>query len=186
MKKKEKQSTAQWIADALFRLLEKRDYASITIQNIADEAHIGRRTFYRYFPSKEAVLIDTIRAYMWQLGEYFKENLSDRAEDISFYYFSYWEQHIDFLLNMQKAGLTYMISEHFEDAVHDIAKQLGHIPLSDDSQFIPEYHERYKFAFGFRLAGYWKVTELWSQENPRRSAREMSAIVNAILWGERA
>lgn len=47
-----------------------------------------------------------------------------------------------------------------------------------------EYLEQYKFAFGFRPAGYWRVTELWTQESPRRSAREMSRIVNAILKGE--
>lgn len=178
----EKQPTAKWIIEALFRLLERHDYASITVQNIADEAKIGRRTFYRYFSSKDAVLVYTIQLYMSQLGEYFKKNLTDHAEDISFFYFSYWEQNIDFLLAMQKAGLTFMISEYFEEAVHNIAEQLGHIPLNDYNKSRQEYHEQYKFAFGFRLAGYWRVTELWAQENPRRTAGEMSAVMNAILW----
>lgn len=179
----EKNSTAEWIVDALFRLLEKQDYASITIQNIADEAKIGRRTFYRYFRSKEDVLVHTIKMYMLQLGEYFKENLTDKREDISFCYFSYWEQNIDFLLKMKKAGLTYMISEHFEDAVHDIAKYLNHISFSDEKASL-KYYEQYEYEFGFRLAGYWRVTELWSQKNPRKSPREMSTIINEILWGK--
>lgn len=181
---REKQVTEKWIEEALFRLLKKRDYGSITVQNIADEAKIGRRSFYRYFPSKDAVLEDTIRRYMSRLGDYFQENLSGRMEDISFCYFSYWEQNIDFLLTMQKAGLAYRLSESFEAAVHDIAKRLGHVPFSEDSQALREYHEQYKFAFGFRLAGYWKVTELWAQEYPRRSAGEMSAVMNAILQGK--
>lgn len=185
MIRNDKKAVRQWIADALLRLLEKYDYDSITIQNIVDEAKIGRRTFYRYFSSKDALLTDTIQMYMSRLGDYFKENLSGRAEDVSFYYFSYWEQNIDFLRIMQKAGLTYRISEHFEEAVHAIAQQLGHIPSHADRQSVMEYYEKYKFAFGFRLAGYWRVTELWAQENPRRSAEEMSMMINAIL-GERA
>ncbi len=183
---REKQVTKKWIEEALFRLLKKRNYDSITIQNIADEARIGRRSFYRYFSSKDAVLEDTIRLYMSGLGDYFQENLSDRAEDIAFCYFSYWEQNIDFLLTMQKAGLAYRLPEYFEAAVHDIAGRIGHVPFPEESQSLREYHERHKFAFGFRLAGYWKVTELWSQENPRRSAGEMRAVMNAILWGEKS
>lgn len=127
----EKHPTRKWIMEALFRLLEKKEYDSITIQNIADEARIGRRTFYRYFSSKEAVLIDTIHLYMSGLGEYFRENLFGKMEDISFYYFVYWEKNVDFLQAMQKAGLTYMILERFEQVVHEIAAQLGHVPLHD-------------------------------------------------------
>lgn len=177
----ENQSTKKWIMEALFHLLDKRDYAAITIQDIADEAKIGRRTFYRYFSSKDAVLTYAIGLYMAGLGDYFKENLTDSPEEISFCYFSYWEQNIDFLLRMQSAGLTYMISERFEDSVHDIARRLQHVPSDRNRQSGPEYYEQYKFAFGFRLAGYWKVTELWSQENPRRSPEEMSTIINAIM-----
>lgn len=167
--------------EALIRLLGKYDYSVITIQMITDEAKIGRRTFYRYFPTKDAVMFDTIRFYMSQLGRYFKEHLSGQPEEVSLCYFSFWEQNIDFLLLMQKAGLMYRIAEQFEDAVHDIAAELGHIPPEWDDRAILSYREQYKFAFGFRLAGYWKVTELWVQENPRRPAEEISRIMNAIL-----
>lgn len=179
-----KNTVRQWIAEALLRLLENQDYASITVQDIADEAKIGRRTFYRYFSSKEAVLNDTVHTYLSGLGDYFQENLSGKTEDISLYYFSYWERNMDFLQIMRRAGLTHIIAERFEEAVHEIAGRLGHVPADAERQSVMEYHERYKFAFGFRLAGYWRVTELWSQETPRRSAEEMSAIVNAILRGE--
>ncbi len=45
------------IADSLLRLLETKDFESITITEITKLANVGRATYYRYFPTKEAVIV---------------------------------------------------------------------------------------------------------------------------------
>ena len=49
----EKNRTKLWIINSLLDLLKRKEYASITINMIADNAQLGRRTFYRHFDTKD-------------------------------------------------------------------------------------------------------------------------------------
>jgi AcrR family transcriptional regulator len=51
-----KEKTIQRIKDGFKELIQKRDYSSITIQDILDTSYIGRTTFYMHYKSKDEVL----------------------------------------------------------------------------------------------------------------------------------
>jgi len=53
--KRSEMMTSELEAVAL-RLFEERGFDDVTVDEIASEAHISVRTFYRYFPAKEDVL----------------------------------------------------------------------------------------------------------------------------------
>lgn len=48
--------TRQAVLDAFGRLIVKRDYEKISVQDIIDEADVGRSTFYAHFETKDDVL----------------------------------------------------------------------------------------------------------------------------------
>ena len=53
---KEENQTRRWIIEALLELLKHKDYHDITVSQIVDKAKLGRRTFYRYFKTKDEVI----------------------------------------------------------------------------------------------------------------------------------
>ena len=52
------QKTKKLLTDALIRLMLKKSFDAITIQDILDEANVGRSTFYTHYENKEQLLLD--------------------------------------------------------------------------------------------------------------------------------
>ena len=53
-----KHSTKDYITIALYYLMSKYDYDSITVTDICSKARVSRMSFYRYFNNKEDIFIN--------------------------------------------------------------------------------------------------------------------------------
>jgi AcrR family transcriptional regulator len=76
LRERKKEQTRRAIEDAAFRLFEERGYAATTVADIAEAADIAPRTFFAYFPSKEAVVFGDFDASFAGL----ETRLSEREE----------------------------------------------------------------------------------------------------------
>jgi len=56
LRQRKKESSRRAIEDAAWELFAEKGYEETSINDIAERADVAPRTFFRYFPSKEAVL----------------------------------------------------------------------------------------------------------------------------------
>lgn len=56
LRERKKDQTREALAGAAFELFQAKGYEATTVAEIARAAHVSRRTFFRYFPTKDALL----------------------------------------------------------------------------------------------------------------------------------
>jgi len=76
LRERKKAQTRQALIDAAWELFAERGYTATTIDDIAERVDVSSRTFFRYFPSKEAVVF----ADADERSEVVAKALADRPE----------------------------------------------------------------------------------------------------------
>lgn len=169
--KRQREQSARMIETALFELMKERDFAEITVTEIVKRADVARRTFYRLYSGKEAVIdsyIDRMcREYCStypKLGEY---DLSQIAED----YFTFWYQYREFLMLMNRSGLCgklyYRIRCESENVVRN---RIGDADIKGRSEV--SFFALYSAGGFLALLQHW-VTE-GMKEKPGQYAQKVS------------
>ncbi len=177
----EKNQTRLWIINSLLELLERKEYHDITIHMIVDHAGLGRRTFYRYFKTKDDAMEYITRLLMDQFASAVIRNNAHGTQEVAIAYFQFWEQYIDILLLLKKAHLLYFIEDNLTELIVQVAKKVKHIPESFPAEKLAKLYEKHHYEFSIKLAGFWKATIIWCEENPRKSPEEMAQIITALL-----
>jgi AcrR family transcriptional regulator len=75
LRERKKQRTREQIVEAAMRLFSQRGYHATTIADIAEAAEIAPRTFFSYFPSKEAVVFHDVDETVDTLAEALRDRL---------------------------------------------------------------------------------------------------------------
>lgn len=100
-KKNDKRSieSSKMIYDALVELISKKDYKSITIKEIVDQANIGRSTFYRNYDTIDDVLLkrcdeDFEKCISYMTNNLLLTNTNNETNLLSrfiYIFLSYWQ-----------------------------------------------------------------------------------------------
>lgn len=177
----EQNQTRHLIINSLLELLEKRDYSTITINMIVDHAGLGRRTFYRYFKTKDDAMKQITTLLMDEFADTLIKNHASGMEEIAIAYFQSWEQYIDVLLLLKKAHVLYFIEDNLPELITNVAKKVKHIPEGIPLEQLTRLYSKYNYEFSIKLAGFWKATIIWCEETPRKSPEEMAKIITSLL-----
>jgi len=150
-------------------------YEDISISELCDDLQIPRKSFYRYFSSKDGALFALI--------DHTIMDFQSTADDTSFrgsnalgdleQYFIFWDNHRDFLKALQRSQLSGLLVERSTN----IAMQERMMPryllaLEPSAQ---------RMALCFAVCGLYSMVLAWQEGGFRESALEMSQLATSLL-----
>ena len=175
--------TKDSIAESLVSLIENNNYDEITIQEVASGCNISRRTIYRHFRTKDEILSYSFRSCLIKLADYIYLQDTKDLHKLCLTYFKFWEENMDRLIMMNDAGVLFRFGSEFDSLVSVIADRM--LSRASSAPLSPEEISMFRYKFAYETAGFWQITEIWSQEQPRRSAEEMAEIMVKIVENNR-
>ena len=177
--------TRNAIFESFSSLLKRKHYSSITIQDIIDEADIGRSTFYAHFNTKDELLKEMCTEIFEHVfsSDVTSEKKHDFSRDKTFfarlthilYHLQEKQQHIRGLLKGEcgevfMRNLTTQLSEIFKSRI-----------TSDKS--IPQ-----SFSLDFTVRSFAETIRWWLQEHdeytPEQIVKFFSGCINTFGIGE--
>lgn len=156
---------------ALFALMAEESYAQITVSELAQRAQYDRRTFYRYFKTKEDVLYLYCATLLREMASAMSGRgpLTPHSGFLS--YFEFWCRHRDFLLLLERHDLLSALSEKQDQLLYQNVGLLVHdgLPgkLNENSEFS-------QYAYYFTLGGLWASAVLWVRTGMKQTPEQLT------------
>lgn len=99
------------IVNALLTVMEQYDYKEVTITQLAQEAELSRKTFYRLFADKEAVVTYFFECLYVECFAQIESKQARHYWDVVQCYFDFWEERKQLLLLLKKNSLLPVLFE---------------------------------------------------------------------------
>lgn len=171
------EQSRQWLIQSLLDLMSKKDYAEITVTEIAENAQLSRRTFYRIFNSKEELLEQYFLAISEEYVSCFHKGNPYSLGQIVEIFFTFCENHIDFLKLLQKNHLFYDLLEQF-----NLVLPVIHNTVRGEQNIYSTPLEK-KIALLASAGALWNILSEWLQMEDRPAPKKISEIILTAIEG---
>lgn len=162
------------LEQSLLELMLSVGYDTVTIADICDRVGISRKTFYRYFSSKEGCLHALLDHAVIDGASYYVPNAGDGQSIDRIYhrFFLYWKEKRDLTEALMRNGLTPLLLE-----------QMLAYTIREEGEFqmflrvnSHDAHERNVFYLG----GIMSLVLDWHRSGYQRSVPEMAGILSRL------
>ena len=163
------------IENGLLELMLKQQYEDISISNLCTHLQIPRKTFYRYFSSKDGALYALLDHTMmdFQLTETtVPQNISGAPAQLE-RFFAFWYEHHRLLDALQHSGLSGILVERATNfALNE--KMMPRYMLSWDTNY-------QAIALSFAICGLMSMVIQWHHQRYLQTPQEMTRIATMML-----
>lgn len=171
------EQSKEWLCQAFFNLLEKRDYDEISVKDISLEAGLARRTFYRAFKNKD----DMLEYYGRKIiDKYIQELDTLKAAKMNFdqvlnLFFNFWWQ--------QREQVRLLIKKNL--FINLLAKITPQSPKLYEYFHAP-WHlkatpQQRAYIMSFSVGGFWNVLNSWLAKDEPEEPEEMAGLLIQAL-----
>lgn len=163
------------LEQGLLRLMLRRNYEDLTVKDLCDEMALPRKSFYRYFSSKDGVLyalIDHTLADFFMMPTVGNKSRGTAIGDLDLY-FLFWYEKRELLDALHRSGLSGILAER----ATNFALQEGHMPR----QFKKMRLDIQTLAMAFSVTGLMAMILQWHRSGFQVSPDEMTKLATEIL-----
>lgn len=164
------------LEDGLLNAMTQQRYEDISVSDLCDQMNIPRKSFYRYFSSKDGALhalldhtiLDYERIALTIVGG---QPLSVEQEMTVF--FSHWLEHRRLLDALERSGMSGMLVER---AVNQAHKEIT------PPRFVhPKQRQLYDHTLAFLTCGIMSMAIQWHHQGYQQTPGEIAKIAAHIL-----
>ncbi|MDO4275416.1 MAG: TetR/AcrR family transcriptional regulator [Eubacteriales bacterium] len=165
------EQSKQWIMEAMISLLKDKELEKITISELAKKSGLSRRTFYRNFDSKTDVIVCCCEKLCKEYITYFDRDMDYSVNHMVDVYFSFWEQHLDFLRLLSNNDLLCHlidVSNKYWKSIYERFKN----HWKDNSN-----ETELEYCLLFNMGGLWNILIKWLYSETRQSPKELEELI---------
>ena len=159
----------------LLLLMLRKNYEDISVSDLCEQMQIPRKSFYRYFSSKDGALyslIDHMLADFFQMPLPESKTRGNAVGDLDLF-FAYWYENKAFLDAIQRSSLSGILVQRANAfALHE-----GHLPQKLKAAPV----QLQGLALSFAVCGLMAMTLSWHQQGFPISPDEMTHLAINML-----
>ncbi len=160
----------------LLQLMLKRHYEDITVSDLCEHMSIPRKSFYRYFSSKDGALFALLDHTLAEFFDIPPERHSAKhgtaMGDLDLF-FLFWYQRRSLLDALIHSSLSGLLIER----AHAFAMREGHVP-----HYIKRWTtEMQGLALAFCICGLMSMILQWHRQNYQTSVEDMTQLAASML-----
>jgi len=158
----------------LLTAMKTHQYEDITVSSLCDELNIPRKSFYRYFSSKEGALFALIdHTLMDFTGEFFSTRITATVETLE-RYFIFWKRQAPLLDALRRSGLSGILVQRC--IIRAVEEELV-------SQKLFRQKEKHAqlYVVNFLVSGLVSLVLQWHMNNFQETPHELALIAADIF-----
>lgn len=156
------------IRQAMLEMMQDQPFAELKIGTVMTKAGYARRTFYRHFDSLEDVLTESVDILIVELYDFLKQQQSTSFSEAVYWFFSFWNQHRDFLRLLQKNQRLMLV-------IQSMTQHLSESPLvQTDLQGMT-------YAQHFAIGGMGQMLITWLERGCVEEPAQMVSVAQKIV-----